>query len=79
MKNCKDIVMIVEKRELEGLGLLDRLRLRFHFLLCKGCEKYGKDSALLHKLLCQQKQRLEEKIRLSTEEKSLLKSRISNQ
>lgn len=41
MLNCKEVSRIVASDELESLGTLKRLRVRFHLLICRKCSRYA--------------------------------------
>jgi len=76
MKNCKEMALRIEKDEFNDLSLSDKVRLKFHLMMCKGCAKYAKDSKILHKFLCSLKRKVDEPIKISQEEKSRLKSNL---
>ena len=39
--NCKEVSRIVASDELETLGVIKRLRMRFHLLICRECRRYA--------------------------------------
>ena len=39
--NCKEVARIVASDELESLGVVKQLRIRFHLLICRGCRRYA--------------------------------------
>ena len=41
MLNCKEVSRIVASDELETLGVIKRLRMRFHLLICRECRRYA--------------------------------------
>jgi hypothetical protein len=39
--NCKEVSRIVASDELETLGVVKRLRTRFHLFICRACGRYA--------------------------------------
>lgn len=48
--SCKDITVLVEKKEVVGLTLLEKLRYKGHLLMCSACRSFERQSALLEKM-----------------------------
>lgn len=75
---CDDAVHVCDKTQYKEAGLLDKLKLKIHLLMCKMCRGYAKrnsnltdtiKSANIKTLLPEEKQRL--KTRLQQDEKNL--------
>ena len=45
--NCKEVSRIVASDELDSLGLLKRLRTRFHLLICRQCRRYAEQIRII--------------------------------
>ena len=45
--NCKEVSRIVASDELDGLGALKRIRVRFHLLICRGCRRYAEQIRII--------------------------------
>ena len=39
--NCREVSRIVSSGELEQLGFVKKLRIRFHLLICRECRRYA--------------------------------------
>jgi hypothetical protein len=39
--NCREVSRIVASDELESLGFVKRLRIRFHLMICRECRRYA--------------------------------------
>jgi hypothetical protein len=78
MKNCKEMAVRVEKGEFNDLSLTDKIRLKFHLMMCKGCAKYAKDSKVLHHILCSIGKKIDSPVKITLEEKSRLKSKLES-
>ena len=47
LPNCKEVHRLVVEDLDRDLGALERLRLRFHLLICDACTNFGRQMALL--------------------------------
>lgn len=47
MLNCEQAVQLISRALDRQAGWLDRLRLRVHLLICRGCARYGAQVRLL--------------------------------
>lgn len=45
--NCKEVSRIVASDELESLGMVKRLRTRFHLLICRQCRRYAEQLRII--------------------------------
>jgi hypothetical protein len=45
--NCKEVSRIVASDELENLGMVKRLRTRFHLLICRECRRYAEQLRII--------------------------------
>lgn len=50
MDKCKNIARMISDGMDRSLTLGERLRLRFHLLMCHGCSNFGKQMQLLRSL-----------------------------
>ncbi|UPT68270.1 MAG: hypothetical protein M0D57_06395 [Sphingobacteriales bacterium JAD_PAG50586_3] len=48
---CRDATLLIEKRLDDKMVFYEKLALRFHLSFCDGCNKYAKQSRILHALL----------------------------
>jgi Putative zinc-finger len=49
--NCKEATRLVSQGLDRRLGLVERLALRVHLLVCDGCTNFAKQAAFLRKAL----------------------------
>lgn len=60
--SCRKATALMDKRTTVQLSLKEKLQLKFHLSICKGCRAYEKQSVILQQFLTQytQKTSLEE-------------------
>ncbi len=46
--NCEKSTLLIEKRQLSSLGLIDRLYIKIHLASCEECRTYQKQSAVIN-------------------------------
>jgi len=46
--NCREVSRLVASDELADAGLLVRLRVRLHFLICKECRRYAQQLRIIN-------------------------------
>ncbi len=51
MKNCHEITRLVSQGQERRLSLGERLQLRLHLLMCRGCANFEKNTRKLHRLM----------------------------
>lgn len=51
MRTCQEITEAIEKQEITGVSVSDKVLMRMHFLYCKSCRRYQKDSKILDRML----------------------------
>ncbi len=49
LPNCKQITRMVLEGEERPLGQAERLLIRTHYMICKGCTNFGKQVDLMRK------------------------------
>jgi len=49
MLNCKNATMLMSQSQDRPLALTQRISLRFHLLLCSGCNNYNKQMSFIRK------------------------------
>lgn len=74
--SCEKISFLIDKSELEELSRGERLRVRWHFSMCKLCKRYEHDSKALSRMFKRLAERSEKKI-LSKADKDRLKQVVS--
>ena len=47
MLNCKEVSRLVASDELAGVGVIKRLRARFHLLICRECRRYAEQMRII--------------------------------
>lgn len=55
MVSCRKASELIERRELRPLGVLERMKLRFHLRICDGCKTYERQSARIDNWLERQR------------------------
>ena len=65
--SCKKASEMVEKRNLFGLSLFEKIQLKFHLSACGACKAYEKQSGLIDKAISKSQNMKE--IKLSPESK----------
>lgn len=73
MKDCQQITEDIEKGKVTSLTVSERVAIRLHLAVCKGCRTYRKDSQILDRLLRNQ-HRIN--YHFTSEEKTRLKRRL---
>lgn len=60
--SCRKATALMDKRSAMELSLKEKLQLKFHLSICKGCRAYEKQSVILQQILTRytQKNALEE-------------------
>ncbi|MDA3869301.1 MAG: zf-HC2 domain-containing protein [Gammaproteobacteria bacterium] len=51
MMNCKQATRLVSQSQDRELSLPERIRLRFHLLMCSGCSNYNKQMSFIRKAM----------------------------
>ena len=51
MPSCKDVTRLVSEGLDRELGFGERVALRVHFLMCKGCRNFEQQMTMLRKVL----------------------------
>lgn len=49
MLNCKNATKLMSKAQDKPLILKERVALRFHLMMCSGCNNYNKQMSFIHK------------------------------
>ncbi len=47
MASCRQATELIEKREIAGLGIYERVSLTYHLSICKACRAYQSQSRLI--------------------------------
>ena len=50
-RNCREVTALVLARQDRALGLTERLAVRVHMLVCKGCPSFERQVALMQQAL----------------------------
>ena len=73
MLNCKEVARTVASDELENVGALKRLRIRFHLLICRECRRYSEQIRIIGAVARESMRNLAvDKTALARMEKSIL-------
>lgn len=72
--NCKKASYLIDKKQLSGLKLSEKIALKFHQLMCKICKLHEKESRIMSKKLSDFKFK---EIQLSAEEKKKMQDKIN--
>jgi len=48
--SCDEATTICDKNQYSEASMFDKIKLNFHFLMCKYCRKYSKQNTLLSKI-----------------------------
>lgn len=51
--SCRKATALMDKRSAMELSLKEKLQLKFHLSICKGCRAYEKQSVILQQILTQ--------------------------
>ena len=77
MITCDEAKTICDKGQYGEASFLEKIKLNFHFLLCKICAKYGKQNKTMTAVFkIKARSCKEETRRLSIEDKKLLKKKL---
>jgi hypothetical protein len=77
MITCDEATTICDKGQYGEASFLEKIKLNFHFLLCKFCAKYGKQNKTMTAVFKMKAGSCKEEIRcLSIEDKELLKRKM---
>lgn len=52
MLTCKQVTRIVSQAQERPLSFMERLKLRLHLMMCKGCRNYNKQMSFIRKTCC---------------------------
>lgn len=58
--SCRKASVLIERRQLGKINLLERVGLHFHLRICNGCRAYEKQSALIDRWLEERRDRCAE-------------------
>ncbi len=47
MASCKQATELIEKREIAGLGIYEKVSLTYHLAICKACRAYQSQSRMI--------------------------------
>jgi hypothetical protein len=47
MRNCKEVSMLLSQSQERVLGRIERLAVKLHLLLCKGCSNFSRQLTFL--------------------------------
>ncbi len=47
MASCRQATELIEKREIAGLGIYERVSLTYHLSICKACRAYQSQSRMM--------------------------------
>lgn len=76
MKTCQEISGLYEQGKITRISLGDKLALRIHGSICKGCRDYFKESDILDKMLSRKFKDLGN-YKFSDTEKAKIKERLN--
>jgi len=74
--SCRKASYIIEKRAVSKITVVEKIQLKFHLAICKLCQKYEKDSAILGKILHRLHLNDNPNIKLSEDDKKELKEKL---
>ncbi len=73
MKTCQEITLDIERGKYEKLSISEKWAIKMHLIICKPCQDYEKDSALIDRLLRKRFKNLNQYKFTSEEKKELIK------
>jgi hypothetical protein len=73
---CDEATTICDKTQYSEASLLDKIKLRFHSLICKHCRTYSYQNNILSKLLGKHLNLCDEKDQLTKEDKKELEKNL---
>ena len=76
MIDCKEAAYIIDTKAYKPIGILKKIRLRLHLVICPHCAKYEKDSKAVDHILRYVNQHAAS---LTQEEKELMIRKLQNQ
>ncbi|WP_066759474.1 hypothetical protein [Crocinitomix algicola] len=74
--NCEKITYYIEKGYLTELNLSEKMQIRLHRFICKGCRNYESDSATLNQILELLDKETNQKPTFTLEEKEEIKKAL---
>lgn len=78
--NCKKATFLLDKKNVEGINLIEKIELRIHLAGCSLCRQYDIQSQMINNLIRQSKQKeLAVNLRLDEEFKKALGQGIAMQ
>ncbi len=69
---CQEATYLISKDEVWATGLLDKLKLAVHLMICEFCRRFSKQTKIIER----QARHLTPEARLSEEEKGLMEEAI---
>lgn len=77
--NCDEATKICNKNQYKEATFFEKIKLRFHLLLCKYCKQFSKQNSLVTKA-CNEHLRQEVPLKtLTPKEKAVMRQKIVNQ
>jgi len=50
-RNCREVTALVLARQERELGLVERLAVRLHMVICKACPRFARQAALMQEAM----------------------------